>query len=127
MKICAAQTRPAKGDIEANINSHIKLIMQAVNNGANIIIFPELSITGYEPELAAILATTADDSRFNCFQQISDTSNISIGIGMPLKDDGGILIGMIIFQPHALRQTYYKQHLHVDEFPYLLAGRATRL
>ncbi len=52
MKICVAQTRPVKGDIQGNIENHIKLIDLAVLNGADTIIFPELSITGYEPELA---------------------------------------------------------------------------
>ena len=52
MKICAAQTRPVKGNIQQNIENHKKLINLAVVNGADIIIFPELSITGYEPELA---------------------------------------------------------------------------
>jgi predicted amidohydrolase len=49
MKICAAQTRPVRGDIQTNIDNHKKLIDLAVSNGADIIIFPELSLTGYEP------------------------------------------------------------------------------
>ena len=57
MKIALVQARPVKGDIEANIAAHKRLIGLAVLNGADMIIFPELSITGYEPELANELAT----------------------------------------------------------------------
>ncbi len=68
MKICVAQTRPSKGDIQSNIERHKKLIDLAVANGANIAVFPELSITGYEPERAKELATIPDDRRFEDFQ-----------------------------------------------------------
>ncbi len=47
MKICVAQTRPVKGDIQTNIDNHKRLIDLAISNGADTIIFPELSITGY--------------------------------------------------------------------------------
>ena len=50
MKICVAQTRPIKGDIQSNIDHHKRLIDLAVSNGADTVIFPELSLTGYEPE-----------------------------------------------------------------------------
>ena len=122
MKICVAQTRPIKGDIQSNIENHKKLIELATSYGADIIIFPELSLTGYEPGLAKELATTQNDSRFDDFQKISDTSQITIGVGMPTKTDTGIHISMIIFQPHKPRQTYSKQHIHSDEYPYFVCG-----
>ena len=58
MRIGVAQTRPFKGDILRNIEAHLRLIELARNARADMIVFPELSITGYEPELAASLATT---------------------------------------------------------------------
>ena len=122
MRICVAQTRPAKGDIQTNIKNHKKLIDLAVYNKTDIIIFPELSITGYEPELAKELATDINDERFDELQKISNDKHITIGVGMPVKKDMGILISMIIFQTGKPRQVYYKQHLHEDEFPYFIGG-----
>ena len=52
MKICAAQTRPFRGDVQRNIAKHKKIIDLAASNGADIIIFPELSLSGYEPKLS---------------------------------------------------------------------------
>ncbi len=122
MRISAAQTRPIKGNIIANIETHKKLIHLAVANKADIIIFPELSLTGYEPELAKELATTQDDKRFDDFQDLSNKYNITIGTGMPTNTNKGILISMIIFQPNVARQTYSKQQLHADELPYFTNG-----
>lgn len=125
MKIAVAQTRPVKGDITANIATHIKLIQQAAAQGAGIIIFPELSITGYEPTLAAQLATTITDERFDVFQQLSDEHNITIGVGMPLQTGAKPCIGMVIFMPNANRQVYAKKYLHADELPFFTSGQST--
>lgn len=122
MKICVAQTKPVTGNIEANINNHKQFIIHAVTYGADTIVFPELSITGYEPTLAKALATDKDDNRLDIFQELSNANRITIGIGMPLKSSNGIQIGMIIFQPHQSRLVYAKQHLHADEYPYFVNG-----
>lgn len=123
MKICAAQTKPVKGDIQRNIDNHIKLIELAVSNGADTIIFPELSLTGYEPGLSGELATTQDDCRFDDFQKISDTRQITIGVGVPVENNEHICIGMVIFQPHRARQTYTKKYLHPDEEEFFISGQ----
>jgi predicted amidohydrolase len=127
MKICVAQTQPIKGDIQSNIESNIenhkKIIDLAIANRANIVIFPELSITGYEPGLAEALATNQDDSRFDDFQKIADGKQIAIGIGVPTRNTQGICISMVIFQPHQPRQTYSKQYIHSDEEEFFISGQ----
>jgi predicted amidohydrolase len=104
MKICVAQTRPAKGDIEANLYSHEKFIETAVSVGTDLTVFPELSITGYEPGLAKELATTQDDIRFEMFQRSADADRITIGTGVPILADKGIRIGQVYFQPGKRRE-----------------------
>jgi len=125
MKICVAQTRPIKGDIQSNIDNHKRLIDLAVSNGADTIIFPELSITGYEPELAKELATNPNHSRFDDFQRISDTRQVTIGVGVPTKSDTGICISMVLFQPHKARQIYSKKYLHSDEESFFASGQSS--
>jgi predicted amidohydrolase len=124
MKICVAQTKPVKGDIRKNIEDHKKLIALAVSNKADTVIFPELSLTGYEPELANELATDSNDPVLDDFQKISNAKQITIGIGMPVKTNSGILISMILFQPQKTREIYSKQYLHPDEYPYFVPGQA---
>jgi predicted amidohydrolase len=122
MKIAVAQTKSIKGDISANMETHIKLIALSVSLKAEAIFFPELSLTGYEPQLSKELATNQDDKKLDDFQEISNNYKITIGIGMPTRADSGINISMIIFQPDAPRQTYSKQQLHEDEFPFFVNG-----
>ena len=125
MKICVAQTRPIKGNIQSNIDNHKELIDLAISSGANMIVFPELSITGYEPELANELATHKDDNRFDDFQKISDVKQIAIGVGVPIRTPTGIYISLVIFQPQKDRQLYSKQYLHSDEEPFFVSGPNT--
>lgn len=122
MKIAVAQTKPFKGDIKRNKEAHLKLIKKAVKEGVDAIFFPELSITGYEPELAKLLATTQNNALFDVFQQISDKSSIVIGIGVPTPSKNGICISTVVFQPMKPRVTYSKQHLHISEMPYFVKG-----
>ncbi|GAB3173833.1 carbon-nitrogen hydrolase family protein [Telluribacter humicola] len=125
MKLCVAQTRPAKGDMEQNMESHQRLIELALSHGADTVIFPELSITGYEPELAGALAMSLDDDRLAPFQQISDSRQVTLGVGVPIRCEGGITIGLVIFKPHQDRQLYAKRYLHPDEYPYFVSGTST--
>ncbi|WP_428740204.1 carbon-nitrogen hydrolase family protein [Tenacibaculum sp.] len=122
MKICIAQTNPVRGDIQKNIDNHKRLIELSIKNEADLIIFPELSLTGYEPELVESLAFTKDDERLDEFQEISNTNQIIIGVGVPIKNKNGICISMAIFQPYKPREIYSKEHLHPGEEKYFVSG-----
>lgn len=122
MKIAIAQTSPTKGNVSANIETHKKFIDQALTLNAEAIFFPELSLTGYEPELANELSTNQNNSRLDIFQNISDKENIIIGLGLPTRTESIIRISMIVFEPNKPRQTYSKQQLHSDELPYFENG-----
>jgi len=123
MKIGVAQTRPITGDIQHNISRHMLLTDLAASYAADAIIFPELSLTGYEPTMAEALAIDPDDSRLDDFQRISNTRQITIGAGIPTKANEGICITMVFFQPNQARQTYSKKYLHPDEEPFFISGQ----
>jgi predicted amidohydrolase len=122
MKICIAQTAPLKGTISANIEAHKRFIDLALTYSSDAIFFPELSLTGYEPELAKELATNQNDVRLDIFQQLCDKNEIIIGLGLPTISETKIRISMVIFEPNKPRKTYSKQQLHSDEFPYFENG-----
>ena len=122
MKICIAQTKSEKGKVQENIQNHLRIIELGIKSNANLIIFPELSITNYEPDLAKELATEIENSIFNPFQELSNKNRVTIGIGMPTKANDEINISMLIFQPNKKRVVYSKQMLHSDEQPYFVSG-----
>ncbi|MBA4849363.1 carbon-nitrogen hydrolase family protein [Emticicia sp. BO119] len=120
MKICLAQAKAVKGNIEVNITNHLQFIHLALEKNAKAIFFPELSLTGYEPKLAGALATKLEDKRLSVFQQMADAHNISIGVGIPIRNLAGIEITMLIFQANKPQLVYAKQQLHTDELPYFV-------
>ncbi len=50
MKISLAQINPLVGDIDGNSEKILSYIQDAENQGADIVVFPELAITGYPPK-----------------------------------------------------------------------------
>ena len=123
MRIAIAQIEAIKGNIEKNLENHLKWIKEAIQNKADIVVFPELSLTGYEPDLAQSLATNQDDTRLEEMQHLSDRNGITIGVGLPTKAESDTFISMIIFQPHKERITYSKQYLYPPEEPIFKAGK----
>lgn len=123
MKIALAQIQSYKGDISNNIKKHLHYIELAIAQHVELILFPELSITGYEPTLAHQLATTAFDPRFEVFQKRSNLHQIIIGIGVPIQRDTGICISLVLFHPDSAPQVYSKKYLHEDECPFFVKGK----
>ncbi|HEU5182880.1 MAG TPA: nitrilase-related carbon-nitrogen hydrolase [Candidatus Polarisedimenticolia bacterium] len=63
MRIALAQIAPQLGNVEANLRLHGKNVRQAVRDGADLLVFPELSLTGYLlQDLVPEVAVRIDDS-----------------------------------------------------------------
>jgi len=45
--LALAQINTKLGNVPANLDKHLQLIQEAQANGADLILFPELSLTGY--------------------------------------------------------------------------------
>lgn len=122
MKIALAQIKSYAGDIDKNLKNHIFFLETAIAEKVELIVFPELSLTNYEPTLAKTLAMSLDDPLFDPLQELCDQNGIVIGIGLPLKKEVGIGIGTLFLQPQNTRKSYVKQELHPDEMPYFCKG-----
>ena len=115
MILASAQTKPTRGSIEANLLDHYRLIELAVQNGAQLIVFPEMSISGYERELAQGLAFKKDDSRLDHLKKLAAENNIFIIAGAPIQIDAELFIGEFIISPENSITMYTKQFLHEGE------------
>ncbi len=122
MKIALAQIKSIRGNISLNKGKHLFWIKKAIGNKSDLIVFPELSMTGFNPSLAKDLALDLNDCFFNDFQEKSDDFKINIMIGMPTVHKEGIRISTIVFEPSKKRNIYSKQILHEDEIPYFISG-----
>lgn len=122
MILAAAQTVPVKGDVEKNIKKHLVLIKQAQIKGVNLIVFPELSLTGYEPELARELAFSKSDSRLNPLIDIAQELKMIILVGAPLHLNDKLHISSFIIYPDSNIEIYTKRYLHPSEEKYFDVG-----
>ncbi|OAI86158.1 carbon-nitrogen hydrolase family protein [Pseudomonas putida] len=127
MKLIAAQIASVAGAVEHNLDKHVDVIEIAASLGADGIVFPELSLTGYQPRLADVLAMPVEDERLEVFQWLSDRFGLLIAVGAPIRKAGGNRIGMLVFQPELPRSLYCKQRLHPDEYPFFLPGSGQSL
>lgn len=113
--IAAAQCGSIKGNIEANVKTHIKFVHTALENNANAIIFPELSLTGYEPEIAKGLTLRMDDPRLSPLKELAEQFDITIITGAPYDSNKGKpYISSLIFDKK-YPAVYIKNYLHPGE------------
>jgi len=120
--IAAIQSASVKGDIAANLARHLAFSRQAAALGARLALFPELSLTGYEPEVAAATALRGDDARLAPLVELAQSSGMTIVAGAPLRIDGALYIGALSFLPDGRVIEYTKQHLHDGEEKVFVAG-----
>ncbi len=106
-----AQINPTVGDIEGNYNiisSHIK---EAKKNNADIVVFPELSITGYPPE-DLLLKTAFVDKNIEYLNKLKKlTPDIIAIVGFVNKEKNGIYNSAAIIHDNQIKSIYYKQFL----------------
>lgn len=124
MIIGGAQIAPKSGYIDYNISLHINIATVALKYNMDMLFFPELSITGYEPNMAAELAFEVNDERLNLLQRFVDSNGLMLGVGLPLKTQNGVQIVMAIFKENRQVSFYAKQYLHEDELPFFIPGDA---
>jgi len=115
------------GDIENNTKKIIGAIKEGDEKyGADIIIFPELSISSYPPE--DLLLRPAFNNSINiALEKIKiETKNIQVILGYPLKKDEKLYNACSLIHNKEIKKTYYKQCLPnygvFDEKRYFLPG-----
>ncbi len=122
MIVASAQTNPHQKSIEENFADHYQMINQASEHGAQLIVFPEMSLTGYVRERAQELSFSENDSRLKQLQQLSADKNIIIIAGAPITMEDSLYIGAFIIKPDHTTSVYTKQFLHTGEEVYFNAS-----
>lgn len=110
-RLAAAQTVPIRGDVDANIEEHIRLVHVAAEAGANVVVFPELSLTGYELDLADELAFSEVDQRLDPLVELAASRRLTLIVGAPVRIESRLYIGAFILTADGAIDLYTKQHL----------------
>ncbi len=126
--IALAQLTVAKGLVPENLTKHLAYIERATVLEADVVVFPELSLTGYELELLEPLAMTQESEVFNTLSDAAAANNIVVIAGCPLTNKGSKpQIGAVICFPNGEREFYAKQYLHEGEDVYCSVGAESYL
>ncbi len=126
LRIAAVQCVSHPGDIAGTAAEHAAQIDDAADGGAAVVLFPELSITGYEPDLIDLhgIRVTPDDPRLRPISRVCQQRRVHALVGGPTP--GGTLpqIGTLhVDDRGSVRVAYTKAHLWVGEIGIFGAGR----
>jgi predicted amidohydrolase len=81
IKIALAQIAPKLGDVKANLELHFETLAKAQSAGADLIIFPELSLTGYLlKDMVPEAALRADSAEMKKLLKASEKSAVIFGL-----------------------------------------------
>lgn len=127
MILATAQTVPSDGNIQANLSDHYRLINLAADHGAELIVFPELSITGYQRENAYHLHFTEHDPRLEGLRKLAADRAIIIIAGAPILLSAHLYIGAFVIYPDGSEFIYTKRYLHDGEELFFIPGLDTDL
>lgn len=124
MKIATAQFTCVPADISANARQMVALTDEARVLGAELVVFPELALTGYELEAVLDrrdLWVQADDPRLDAVRASGVASVVNC---VAATAEGRPAIETLVFGPDGeLITTYRKQHLFEHEQDVFVAGQ----
>ena len=123
MRIAAAQSISVPGDVPANLLIHMQFIAAAQAAGVELMVFPELSLSGYElPRLAGCLLQPGDACLVP-LREAARASGMTVVVGAPLAGAGGKpAIGALSFFPDGECSVYRKQYLDPSEEAFAASG-----
>ena len=130
LRIALAQIAPRLGQLEANLARHLELVEAAREQGAGLVVFPELGLTGYllqdlaadvalrldDPRLGRLVAASRDLSVVASF--VEESADHRLFIAAALLEDGRIV--------HVHRKCYLPTYGLFDERRFFAAGDAIR-
>jgi predicted amidohydrolase len=129
-RLAVAQIAPTLGDLEKNLTLHEKMARQAIEQSANLLVFPELSLTGYFlKDQVPSVALRSDSPLLQRFRELSSRVAMVLGFVEEAPDHrfynaAAYLEGGEIRHIH--RKVYLPTYGIFDEARYLAAGDRVR-
>jgi predicted amidohydrolase len=119
LSIAVAQPPCVPYDVATNVATHAATVRSA---GARVVVFPELSLTGYELDAATL---AADDRRLGpLVDACAGTHSLAL-VGAPLAGEAGRShIGMLAVDGVGVTVAYHKLYLSTTEAERFCPGRA---
>ena len=131
VRIAIGQINTIVGDLEGNKKKILSCAKEAAGKNADLIVFPELSITGYPPE-DLLLKPYFIKENIKCLKEIaSQIRGIIAVLGFVDEKNGSIYNSAAVIQNKKIVYVYHKRHLPnygvFDEKRYFKAGDRDKL
>jgi NAD+ synthase (glutamine-hydrolysing) len=110
LRVALAQVNPTVGDLEGNSRLIIDWIGRAREQGADLVCFPELVLTGYPPEDLVLKPAFVRDNLKQLDRVTKATKGIAAVVGF-VNDDGAIFNAAAFMHDGALKAVYHKVFL----------------
>ena len=132
LTVSVIQYAALDGGIDANAREHVRLIEDADSHGARLVVFPELSLTGYDLPLlrggdrfhAGDQWVAPGDRRLDPIREICRRTGITAVVGAPFRErDGTPRLASLAVHPNGTEDAGFKTHLHGDEQSLFEAGQ----
>jgi len=126
MKLAIAQINPHVGAIEKNTDLIVAQLIEAKSAGADLVVFPELCVTGYPPE-DLLLRPSLDRRVDEALAKISrECEGIVAVVGFPERHENELKNAAGVFANAKLVSSYHKRKLPnyqvFDEHRYFTPG-----
>ncbi len=126
MKLALAQINSTVGDLEGNRSLILARLEEAREAGADLVLFPELAVTGYPPEDLLLRPGFVRAARRSLQEIAAATKGISALVGTP-HFDGDLFNACAVCAEGEVKAIYHKRFLPnygvFDEERYFASGR----
>ncbi|WP_026973925.1 nitrilase-related carbon-nitrogen hydrolase [Alicyclobacillus contaminans] len=129
LRVALGQVRPVLGDVAANVDKHVTIMNEAKQQGASLVVFPELGLTGYQlqdltldvactldsPALQPLLSASRDLALDVVFSFVEESRDHRFYIASAYVTRGSV--------QHVHRKVYLPTYGMFDEGRYFAAGQ----
>jgi NAD+ synthase (glutamine-hydrolysing) len=128
LRLALCQMNATVGDLAGNAQRIRAGIDAGRKLGAQMVLFPELALTGYPPEDLLLRAHFLDDAAAKLHELARAAEEIVAIVGFPERGDGGVYNAAAVLADGAVHRVYRKLHLPnygvFDEQRYFKTGEA---
>ena len=111
MQLALAQINPLIGDLDGNVAMIRARIADARAAGAELVLFPELAISGYPPEDLLLRSDFLERCR-DAVDEVADAARgVVVAFGAPLHGPRDLHNALVIASDGEVRAIYHKSHL----------------
>lgn len=113
MKIAIAQINTKAGDIDGNFNKIFQAYNSARLMAADLVVFPELTLTGYPPEDLLLRPAFLDQAEIALrdFAKMTTRCAAIVGTAARRPSDGKCVNAAVVCSAGEVRYEYHKHHL----------------